>query len=123
MGLNFQWTLIDFGERASIVKQRNAIYNEALDNLEYKILTLQGEIQQAYKNISYAESLILTAEKAYEAREEELILTINAVEAGEALSSMMFKARADMSGAKADKLAAELNYQIAVAKLNSLVGE
>ncbi len=123
MGLNFQWTLIDFGERASVVKQRNAIYNEALDNLEYKILTLQGEIQQAYKNISYAESLILTAEKAYEAREEELILTINAVEAGEALSSMMFKARADMSGAKADKLAAELNYQIAVAKLNSLVGE
>jgi outer membrane protein TolC len=122
-GLNFQWTLIDFGERASVVKQRNAIYNEALDNLEYKILTLQGEIQQAYKNISYAESLILTALKAYEAREEELILTINAVEAGEALSSMMFKARADMSGAKADKLAAELNYQIAVAKLNSLVGE
>ena len=94
-----------------------------MDNLEYKILTLQGEIQQAYKNISYAESLILTAEKAYEAREEELILTINAVEAGEELSSMMFKAKADMSGAKADKLAAELNYQIAVAKLNSLVGE
>ena len=121
-GLNFQWTLIDFGERASVVKQRNAIYNEALDNLEYKMLTLQGEIQQAYKNISYAESLILTALKAYEAREEELILTINAVEAGEALSSMMFKAKADMSGAKADKLAAELNYQIAVAKLNSLVG-
>jgi outer membrane protein TolC len=122
-GLNFQWTLIDFGERASVVKQRNAIYNEALDNLEYKILTLQGEIQQAYRNISYAESLILTALKAYEAREEELILTINAVEVGEALSSMMFKAKADMSGAKADKLAAELNYQIAVAKLNSLVGE
>ena len=122
-GLNFQWTLIDFGERASVVKQRNAIYNEALDNLEYKILTLQGEIQQAYRNISYAESLILTALKAYEAREEELILTINAVEAGEALSSMMFKAKADFAGAKADKLAAELNYQIAVAKLNSLVGE
>ena len=123
MGLNFQWTLIDFGERSSIVKQRNAIYNEALDNLEYKKLTLLGEIQQAYKNIRYAESLILTAKKAYEAREEELILTINAVEAGEELSSMMFKAKADMSGAKADKLAAELNYQIAVAKLNSLVGE
>ena len=123
MGLNFQWTLIDFGERSSIVKQRNAIYNEAMDNLEYKKITLQGEIQQAYKNIKYAESLILTAKKAYEAREEELILTINAVEAGEELSSMMFKAKADMSGAKADQLAAELNYQIAVAKLNSLVGE
>ncbi|MBT5733137.1 MAG: TolC family protein [Lentimicrobiaceae bacterium] len=122
-GLNFKWTLIDFGERSSVVKQRNAIYNEALDNLEYKKLTLQGEIQQAYRNISYAESLILTALKAYEAREEELILTINAVEAGEALSSMMYKAKADIAGAKADKLAAELNYQIAVAKLNSLVGE
>jgi outer membrane protein TolC len=122
-GLNFQWTLIDFGERASVVKQRNAIYNEALDNLAYKKLTLQGEIQQAYRNISYAESLILTALKAYEAREEELIFTINAVEAGEALLSMMFKAKADIAGAKADKLAAELNYQIAMAKLNSLVGE
>jgi outer membrane protein TolC len=35
----------------------------------------------------------------------------------------MYKAKADIAGAKADKLAAELNYQIAVAKLNSLVGE
>ncbi len=121
-GLNLRWTLIAFGERSALVKQRNALYNEALEDLEYKRLSVQTEIHQAYRNIIYAESLIKTALKAYEAREEEMTLTVDAVEAGEVLQSMIFKAKADLAGAKADKLAAELNYQIAIARLERLVG-
>ena len=122
-GLNLSWTLIAFGERSALVKQRNALYNEAAENLEYRRLSVQTEIHQAYRNIIYAESLIKTAFKAYEAREEEMVLTNDAVEAGEALPSMIFKAKADLAGAKADKLAAELNYQIAIAKLQQLIGK
>jgi outer membrane protein TolC len=122
-GLNLKWTLVAFGERSSVVKQRNALYNEALEDLEYKRLTVQTEIHQAYRNIIYAESLIRTANEAFLAREEEMQLTIDAVDAGEALPSMIYKAKADLAEARADKLAAELNYQISIAKLNRLIGK
>ncbi len=121
-GLNLSWTLVASGERSAIVKQRNALYNQALMNFEYKNKTVKAEVHKAYLDLTYASKLIQTAKKALEVRTEELMLTENSVEEGEVLSSMLLKARADYAKAEADLLASELNYLISLAKLNRLTG-
>ncbi len=122
-GLNLKWTLIASGERSALIKQRNALFNEASEDFEYKRKYLKIEVHKAYLDLTYAYKLIQVAKKALEARKEELILTVNSVEEGEALPSMLLKAKADYAKAEADLLASELNYLISFAKLNRLTGD
>ncbi len=122
-GLNLKWTIFAAGERSSLIKQRNALFNEASENYNYKIKQLKTEVHKAYLNLVYAKKLIQTAEKALEARAEQVILTKNALEEGQVLPSTMIEAKADFAKAEADVLASKLNYLIQFANLNKLIGE
>jgi len=121
-GLNLKWTLIASGERSALIKQRNALYNEALKDFEYKSKTVKVEVHKAFLDLTYAYKLIQTAKKALEVRTEELILVENSVEEGEALPSRLLMAKADYAKAEADLLGSKLNYLISLSKLNRLTG-
>ncbi len=122
-GLNLQWTLLASGERASKVKQSNALFNEAREDFEYTKQTIRNEVESAYLNMDYAIKLIQTAAKALNARTEELTLAEDAVLEGEALNTTLLQAKADLAKAEADHLGAQLNYMIQMAKLKRLTGE
>ena len=121
-GLNLKWTILASGQRSSLIKQRNALFNEASENYNYKVKQLKTEVHKAYLNLVYAKKLIQTAEKALEARTEQVILTKNSLEEGEVLQSIMIEAKADFAKAEADLLASNLNYLIQFAKLKKLIG-
>jgi len=121
-GLNLKWTIFAAGERSSIIKQRNALFNQANENYAYKIKQLKSDVHKAYLNLVYAKKLIQTAEKALEARTEQVILTKNALDEGQILPSLMIEAKADFAKAEADLLASKLNYLIQIAKLDKLIG-
>ena len=121
-GLNLKWTIFAAGERSSLIKQRNALFDQATENYNYKIKQLKTDVHKAYLNLVYAKKLIQTAEKALEARTEQIILTKNALEEGQVLFSVMIEAKADFAKAESDMLASKLNYLIQFAKLNKLIG-
>ena len=121
-GLNLKWTIFAAGERSSIIKQRNALFNQANENYAYKIKQLKSDVHKAYLNLVYAKKLIQTAEKALEARTEQVILTKNALDEGQILPSLMIEAKADFAKSEADLLASKLNYLIQIAKLDKLIG-
>ncbi|MFH1295876.1 MAG: TolC family protein [Bacteroidota bacterium] len=122
-GLNLTWTLVAMGERKGVVNQRKALQMEASEDLHFKMRQIRNEVRTNYLNLVYARKLIITAEKALAARQEEYRLAQNAVEEGEALPTIFLKARADLAKAEADLLGAQLNYQLLIAKMKRLTGE
>ncbi len=121
-GLNLKWTLVAAGERKALVNQRNALFMEASEDFQFKTRQIQNEVRSSYLNIVYAQKLIITAQKALNARLEEYKLAKDAVEEGEALPSIFLQSRADLAKAEADFLGAQLNYQIMIAKMKRLTG-
>lgn len=121
-GINLKWTLVAMGERKGVVRQRKALFQEASEDLEFKIREIRNKIRTKYLNLVYAQKLILTAEKALAARQEAFRLSANAMEEGELLASRYLEARAELAKAEADLLAARLNYQILLAQMQRLAG-
>lgn len=122
-GLNLKWDIFTSGERMALIRQRNALFNEALEDLKYEKQSIRNEVEKVYLDLVYAEKLIRTAELAYEARKEELRLARNAVEEEEALPLRLIKAKSDFAYAEADLLGAKLNFLIIKARLERLSGE
>ncbi len=122
-GLNLKWNIFSSGERKALVKQRNALHKEAVEDFEYERQTVRNEVEKGYLNLSYAKKLIETARLALQARKEEVKLISDAVEEGESLPTRLIKAKSDLAKAEADVLGAQLNYLIVKAKLKRLKGE
>ncbi len=122
-GLNLKWTLVAAGERAAMRKQSNALYEEAYEDLEYEKETVRNEVEKTYLDLIYAKKLLATANKAMEARKEELRLAVNARKEGIILEYKLLEAMADRAWAEADVLGAQLNYRILLAKMRRLTGE
>ncbi|MBU2650135.1 MAG: TolC family protein [Bacteroidetes bacterium] len=122
-GLNLKWTLVAAGERAALRKQSNALYEEALEDLEYEKESVRNEVEKTYLDLIYAKKLLATAGKALEARQEEFRLAQNARKEGLILEYKLLEARADLAWAECDILGARLNYQILMARMDRLTGE
>lgn len=121
-GLNLKWTIVAAGERAAIRKQSNALFEEAYEDLQYEKETVRNEVEKTYLDLIYAKKLLATANKAMEARKEELRLAQNARKEGVILEYKLLEAMADLAWAEADVLGAQLNYRILMAKMNRLTG-
>lgn len=120
-GLNLKWTLVAAGERRAVVRQREALRNEALLDFEYRKNEIRNKIEDLYLDILYAKKLIETANKALTARKEEFRLVQDAFEEGEALNTKLLEAKADLEKAQANLFAARINLLIKHAKLEEVL--
>lgn len=122
IGVNLDWCIFDFGQKSSVVKQRISLENQARKNSEREKNEIQAEIRKEYNRLKYAEKLLVLTSKTVEFRKDAFQLASELNEAGLRLNTKKIEARADLAKAKADLLAARLNYRLTISKLNKLSG-
>ena len=121
-GLNLEWEIFASGERAAVIRQREALLGEATEDFSYQKESMRNEAEQLYLQTQNAKRLFTAAQDAYDARQEEHRLMKDAFEAGQKLKTDLLKSEADLAESEAELLASRVNYLILLSKMQYLKG-
>lgn len=123
VGVQLQWTLVDFGKRSSVVAERRAQLSQAQANLRRVEGKVRGDVEKAYRQLRHAETLVALAREASLLRAEAARLQAGQQRAGLVLAAEARAADAESLQGAADLLQAELGYRLAGAELYRTVGQ
>jgi outer membrane protein TolC len=123
VGASFKWNLQDIFLNRQLVNQRNASLQQAREYTLDAENKLSNDIDKAFRKIRHAEALVDVAQKAVNYRQEEYKIQQDKKESGLNTASDLFSAKALLAKAKADLLAAQMNYRVAITDLQILAGE
>jgi len=123
VGASFRWNLQDILLNRQLVNQRNSSLQQAREFALDAESKLSSDIDKACRKIKHAEALVLVAQKAVTYRQEELKIQKAKEASGLNTSSDLLNAKALLAKARADLLAAQMNYRIAFTDLRILGGE
>ena len=117
------WNIYDFGERKAVVQQRESQQRQARENELYTKDEVAGAVQKAYRQLRQAAALTAAAQKATDLRAAELKVKQDALAAGKVLPVEVLTTQATLAKAKADLLAAQLNYRLVLTELAHASGQ
>ena len=121
-GVQFEWTLVDFGERKQKIRERQAQRIEAQQSLEQTSAQVRTEVEKAYRTLTRALAMVLAAREAAALRAEAARLTADRVAVGLSTQTDLVLAEAAKVGAAADLAQAEAGYYLAWSGLERAVG-
>lgn len=122
VGLSFKWNIQDIYSNRQVLNQRNALLEQAKQNVAGVQEQVNAEIDKAYRKINQATALIAVAQKAVNYRSEELKLQENRQSAGLSTTVEVLTTKSLLAKSEADLLAAQLNYRLAKSDLELLAG-
>lgn len=123
IGANVKWNLQDIFSNRQLVNQRNLLLDQAAENLENTRNQVAGDIEKADRKIKQAIALVNVAQKAVTYREEELKIQQDEQTNGLNTKSDLLHTISLLAKARADLLAAQLNYRLAISDRKMLAGK
>jgi multidrug efflux pump subunit AcrB len=121
-GLQMTWDIFDWGKRKSVVGQRDALLEQAEQNLRRVADRVSVEVDKAYRKLERTELMISVAAEALALQKENERLTGNQFQAGVISEAKNAQAVATTSKAELDELQARLARQLALAEIDRLAG-
>lgn len=121
-GARLSWNVFDFGNKKSILRQRKAQNQQAIEYQTNLAENNSIDIRKAYSDITEALELVQLSEEVLVFRKEENRLIKNGFETGLKLKQEMLESEASLLKAKVDLLSAQSNYRLLLTKLNLLTG-
>jgi outer membrane protein TolC len=122
VALQLQWNIWDFGKRSSLIHQRESQVAQARADLRRIEGKVRGDVEKAFRQVSYARTTLQLAREAFQLRGEAQRLRTLQRTAGLTLPAEALGADAQALQASVDVLKAEFGYRIAVAELEKAVG-
>ncbi len=122
IGASLKWNLQDMLTNRTVHQQRFFLKRQAEENLAYRKEEIRKDIQKTVRKLRQSAELVTVAEKMVEYRREDLKIQTDKRKAGLNLEQDLLEARAEMTRAEADLLAARLNYRTALSELKILKG-
>lgn len=120
VGVNFKWDLQDLFSNRQVVNQRKWLYRQALENCLNTQEQVQNKVEKAYRKLRQLKALIKAAREAVGYRREAYQIQQNQADAGLNTQSDLLEAHASLAKSEADLYAAQLQYRLALSKLNML---
>jgi outer membrane protein TolC len=121
-GVNLTWEIFDFGKRAAAVREREAQWSEAEENLKRIKEEVAVGVERSYNKVERTKHLVEVANQVVALRRESERLAENQLTAGVVLISERRHATANTYKAQADFLQANLGYLLAWAELERTIG-
>jgi outer membrane protein TolC len=121
-GISGKWTILDFGARGNVVRERRAQLGQAEQSLDMIRSRVRGEVETAYRRLERARDLVELAREATSLRTEAARLRTLQADRGYGVPADALDARADQLEADLDSLRAELGYRIAWQELLKVSG-
>jgi multidrug efflux pump subunit AcrB/outer membrane protein TolC len=115
------WTVLDFGKRTSVVRERKAGVEAATIALEHARNAATIAVETAYRHAARAEKAAVAARAAFEARSAALRIARDQEHQGLTLASLRSGSEAELAASEATVIAAELESRIARAELERAV--
>ncbi len=122
VGVNFSYTVWDFGKRRATVREHEAQVDEAEENLQRLKEEVAVAVERSYNKLERTRSMVNVATQVAKLRQENERLTTDQAAQGVVLVSDVRHATAANYKAKADLLQATLGYLLAYAELERTVG-
>jgi len=124
VGLSIQgsWTVLDWGKRGSVSRERAAQADAALIGLALARDRVSVEVERAYRGAARAEHGADVARAALDARRAALRITRDRRAGGLISETEMATAEAELAQSEAQTLAAELQIRLARAELTRAAG-
>jgi len=122
VGANFKWNIQDVFSNRQLVNQRNFLLEQAAENLKNTQKQVTSDIEKAKRKINQAVALINVAQKAVTYREEELKIQQDKESNGLNIAADLLATKSLLAKARADLLAAKLNYRLVISDLKMLIG-
>ncbi len=122
VGMKMTWSLVDWGKRHGVVEERQALLEQAEENLRRVKNRLQVDVEKAYRKLERSREMTAVAREALELRRESARLASDQLDAGIVTASKAREAEAALAKAEADALAAGLGARLARAELDRAAG-
>ena len=121
-GVVLNWEVFDFGKRRSAVREREAQFAQAEENLQRVKEEVAVGIERSYNKVERTKKLVEVASEVVKLRQESERLAQNQSTEGVILVSERRQAAAATYKADADFLQASLGYLLAWAELAQAAG-
>ena len=122
VGVSLSWTIFDFGQKSSVLGQRQALQDQAQRNYRRVKNGVQREIKKEVTNLRYNDQLVNLASQAVAFRKNALKLASDLDDNGLRLNTAKLEAEAELAKAEADLFAAKLSRRLVLVNLTKLTG-
>lgn len=122
VGLSLSWNLFDWGKRSGVVSQRAALVSQAEENLRRIRQRLEIDLDKGLRRLESARLRLEAAEEACAVAQEKARLAANQGKVGVISEAKVKEAAALAQAAEADRLAAQVGVDLALAELEKLAG-
>jgi outer membrane protein TolC len=122
LGIQGSWTVLDWGKRASVSRERAAQQDAASIGLALVRDRVSVDVERAYRWVTRAERGANVARAAFDARCAALKVVRDRSERGLTAAAALAAAEAELAESEAHVLAAELQVRIARAALTRAIG-
>jgi outer membrane protein TolC len=121
-GAKLTWRIFDGGKRRGVVAERSAQLEEAEQNVQRLEGRIAVEIDKAYRKVERSKTMIEVAEESLALRKEGERIAQNQATAGVIQQSQYDEALSATAKAEAERLQAQLSYELAISELNKVIG-
>ena len=122
VGVSLSWTIFYFGQKNSVLGQRQALHHQAQRNYQRVKNEVQREIKKEVTNLRYSDQLVSLASQAVAFRKNALKLASDLDDTGLRLNTTKLEAEAELAKAEADLFAAQLSRRLVLVNLTKLTG-
>ena len=122
-GLTLTWSIFDWGKRAGVVSQRNALVLQASENHHRLHSRVAIDLGKLLRKIETAQLLVEVADESCAMNVEKARLASNQCKAGLISAAKRAEAQAAAEVSEAELLAAKLALDLAYAELDQLLGK
>jgi len=121
-GVTLSYDVFDFGKRRAEVREREAQFEEARENVERLKEAVSVQIEQGYNKVERTRRMLQVAAEVVKLRAEGERIAENQLTQGVVLVSARRQASAATYKAQADMLQAQLAHLLARAELEQTIG-
>lgn len=121
-GLSLSWSILDWGKRSGVVRQRAALVSQASCNYDRIRNRAEMDLDRLLRKLETAQALAEAAEEARAMSVEKARLAGNQHKAGLMPAARMEEADAEARSSEAELLAARLGVELTRAELDRLLG-
>lgn len=121
-GVQMKWNIFDWGKRGGVVGQRKAQLTQAKKNLSRLEKRVEVDVDKAYRKLTQTKMMIDVAQEELALQRENLRLSANRLTAGTITEAQHAGIIASAKKSEWNELQARLNYELALAELDRVVG-